>query len=62
MNNILVCESCGTLYAACVYKDKECVCESMRRDRPGIDGRCGGTLTELGMHPHERSAVTETRV
>jgi hypothetical protein len=51
MNNILVCENCGTLYAAFVYKDKERACEAQRRDRPGLDGRCGGILTEFGHAP-----------
>lgn len=51
MNNILVCESCGTLYAAFVFEDKERVCESLRRDKFGLDGRCGGTLTEYGHAP-----------
>lgn len=56
MNNILVCESCGTLYAAFVYKDKDRVCESLRRDRPGIDGRCAGKLTEFGQAPPWKKA------
>lgn len=49
MSNVLVCESCGTVYAAFVYKDKkEPMCEALRMDRPGLDGRCGGRLTQFG--------------
>jgi hypothetical protein len=50
MNNVLVCEKCGTVYAAFVFKGKKepFVCESLRRDRPGLDGACGGKLTPFG--------------
>lgn len=49
MNNVLVCDRCGALYAAFVYRDKlDAVCEVQRMDRPGIDGRCGGKLGQFG--------------
>jgi hypothetical protein len=50
MNNVYVCNRCGTLYAAFAYKDKPkpLYCEALRRDVPGLDGACRGELTEFG--------------
>jgi hypothetical protein len=50
MNNVYVCESCGVLYAAFIYKDKPEPhrCEIPRKDKPGVDGICSGKLTRFG--------------
>jgi hypothetical protein len=48
MNNVVVCESCGTLYAAFVLKSGRDLCLAQRGDCPGLDGICKGKLTQYG--------------